>query len=94
MTFPHTATIQVLQSDINMGKPCDSRRCPTAIAATRHFDIYTRVWRETLWIGWTGHFAEYRLDEVGERFVEEFDAGLPVSPCTITLERIPLSKAF
>lgn len=70
--------IQVTQEDIDQGTPSEVCACPIALAAKRVFahreiavlDIVIQI----------GDRWEMALPDSAQKFIEEFDNGLPVTP--------------
>lgn len=74
--------IKILRVDIALGLPRSSHDCPIALACNRHFA------EDDITVGPTSLFikdTKYKLDKIGQKFVEDFDNDLPVSLCEVEI---------
>jgi len=79
-----TYTIHVTQDDIKQGCPQEFWRCPIAHAMARA--IGEPIGVRHAWYRKSDLFAPNWLPQRAVRFVDRFDAGLPVKPFQFTVE--------
>lgn len=77
--------IKVTRKDIKKGKKGDVSFCPIALAVARKFNLDA----EKVQVDGNGVIIDdmYYMLRRGFNFVDRFDEGLPVKPCTIELTR-------
>lgn len=87
MSYPNEIKVQVTQADIANGNRNSCTRCPIALAIKRQTGAKTIS---------VGEIAEeaiidmdfFIIDNVGIDFIDNFDNGNPVEPCSVTLKRL------
>lgn len=80
--------INITQQDIDEGLPGQVHKCPIAQALCRIIGMVPdagliEVEDTSIVIFAGAHSLIWELDDTGIEFVEDFDHGMPVQPCTI-----------
>jgi hypothetical protein len=89
--MPKKFTVTITKEDIKNGIPAMFDACPIALAVNRKFKINgAEIFNRCAPYQWASliNSKEYKIDEVGDKFITRFDANKRVRPVKVTFTRI------